>query len=250
MSMVGKKTVFRLWLGALVTAFSAEAASAQPARIIILRHGEKQDTYQLCDIGQQRALALRAQYLGKGAERSLFQDGQAPAAFFAITLHTLELIAPVASSWGLPVTDYAEVPQPSTGDKAKDRAAVDTWRDQLTQTAVRDLMTDPRWDGKVVVLAWEHDHIAHKSAPDEDTLYGLLKLGRIPGDPVPKTWPGSNYDYFWILDYKPGSTCPCDLLRKNRYSTGVLPVFRPMTGTRPSPCRRVASASIEGSMGS
>ena len=25
---------------------------------------------------------------------------------------------------------------------------------------------------------------------------------------VPKTWPDSNYDYFWIVDYTPGNPVP------------------------------------------
>ena len=46
----------------------ASSAGATPAQIVILRHGEKQDAYRLCDVGVQRSLALAAQYLGKGAK--------------------------------------------------------------------------------------------------------------------------------------------------------------------------------------
>jgi hypothetical protein len=36
---------------------------------------------------------------------------------------------------------------------------------------------------------------------DGDTFWELLKLGDIPNANPPKTWEGSNYDYFWIIDY-------------------------------------------------
>ena len=75
-------------------------AEAVPKEIIILRHGEKQDGYQLCSVGQQRSLALQANYLGKGAASSLFPVGTGPDGIFAITLHTLELASPIAQSWG------------------------------------------------------------------------------------------------------------------------------------------------------
>src|SRR5882757_8292701 len=79
-------------------ALANSAAFSEPARIIILRHGEKQNGYQLCEVGTQRAQALASRYLGKGAEASLFAEGGAPDAFFAITPHTLELVSPAGGS--------------------------------------------------------------------------------------------------------------------------------------------------------
>ena len=82
---------------------------------------------------------------------------------------------------------------------------------QRTQEAAHDVLTDPRYDGKTVVMAWEHNHIAksklEKEYPEEQvTLRQLLHLDRIAD--VPKTWPDSNYDYFWIVDYAPGNPVP------------------------------------------
>jgi len=74
------------------------AAVATPSRIIILRPGEKEDAWKLCGVGQERADALAANYLGRNAAKSLFADGEGPAAFLAITLHTLELAAPAAGT--------------------------------------------------------------------------------------------------------------------------------------------------------
>ena len=60
----------RIILAVLISVL-AQAASAAPARIIILRHGEKADAWKLCKIGQERAQALKLNYLGKNAAKSL-----------------------------------------------------------------------------------------------------------------------------------------------------------------------------------
>jgi hypothetical protein len=92
----------RVVLAALLLWCGLSAAVATPSRIIILRHGEKEDAWKLCGVGQERADALAANYLGRNAAKSLFADGEGPAAFLAITLHTLELAAPAAGTWSLP----------------------------------------------------------------------------------------------------------------------------------------------------
>ena len=57
--------VIRLALAALLCVSWPAPVLAAPARIIILRHGEKADKWKLCDIGQERADALAANYLGR-----------------------------------------------------------------------------------------------------------------------------------------------------------------------------------------
>jgi hypothetical protein len=81
--------VIRLILAALLCLSGLSPVLAIPARIIILRHGEKADKWKLCDVGQERAAALAVNYLGRGAAKSLFAPLEVPGAFFAITLHTL-----------------------------------------------------------------------------------------------------------------------------------------------------------------
>lgn len=180
------------------------SASAAPRKVIVLRHGEKQNAYALCKTGLDRANALAVQYLGKGAANSLFSGSEEPAAFLVITLHTLELAAPAAATWGLPVTMFSVMP----GAKR----AFDTALNTRTQEAMRALMTDPRWSGRTVVLVWEHHHIADKALEGKFpgqriTLRQLLNLDKVAG--VPETWPGQNYDYFWIVQYAtPGSDVP------------------------------------------
>ncbi|MBZ0092930.1 MAG: hypothetical protein K8F27_12020 [Sulfuricellaceae bacterium] len=195
-------------LGAFVFSLGiVPAAEAVPARIIILRHGEKQDSYKLCATGQQRSLALAANYLGKGAANSLFPSGAGPDGIFAITLHTLELASPAAQSWNLPLQLYSIVPLPN--QSKKDEL---TQLNRRTREAAEAVLTDPRWDGKTVVMVWEHHHIADKKLekqfPGEKvTFRQLFHLDTLPD--VPKSWHGGNYDYFWIVDFnKDGSATP------------------------------------------
>ncbi|MGD9921221.1 MAG: histidine phosphatase family protein [Pseudorhodoplanes sp.] len=174
----------------------AVPALALPKTVIILRHGEKENNFALCRIGIDRSLALAAQYLGQGAKQSLFATGERPAAFFAITLHTLELASPAAATWEMPVTTFSAVPLP--------RIDLTPQLNLRTQQAVGALMDDPRYDGKTVVMVWEHHHIAdrrlERKFPDQKvTLRQLLNLDKLAD--VPETWPGRTYDYFWVVEY-------------------------------------------------
>ncbi len=179
---------------ALAGMVGAEAAEARPARIVILRHGEKKNGAELCTVGQLRAQALSDQYLGKGApgNDAMFGKGGTPDAFFAITPHTQETATPSAQSWGKQLTVFS-VPEKDP-DEEHDL-------DKETQKAAAALNTSD-YDGKIVVVVWEHKHIANKDLnKKDDTLRELLKLDDIPDAKVPKTWEGANYDYFWIIDY-------------------------------------------------
>ena len=196
----------RIILAALLLAACAQTALAAPARIIILRHGEKADKWKLCEIGRQRADALALNYLGKGAAKSLFTEGNDPAFFFAITMHTLELASPAAAGWSKPLILYSVVPEKGADDDEK----VETLN-RRTQEAASNIMQNPALNGKTVVMVWEHKHIANEKLEAKFegqgvTLRHLLKLDILPG--VPKTWPGDTYDYFWIVDFPENSNVP------------------------------------------
>jgi hypothetical protein len=123
------------------------APLAEPARIILMRHAEKLNPYALRDLGIQRALALKSQFLGNGATQSLFAAGEKPDAFLAITLHPIETITPTAQSWELPVIAYTVVPTKEDDDPARELD-----QNLRTQQAAHDVMTDPRYAGKIVVM--------------------------------------------------------------------------------------------------
>ncbi len=197
--------LLRCFGAGLIVSMGPAAVLAQPARIIILRHAEKFNRHELCEMGEQRAQALVGQFLGRGAQQSLFPAGQKPDAFLAITAHTIETITPSAESWNSPVIVY------KVSGKKEDEEAKEIDINRRTQEAAHDVLTDPRYAGKTVVIAWEHNHIAkarlESDYPGEQvTLRQLLQLDQLAD--VPKTWPDSNYDYFWIVDYAPGNSVP------------------------------------------
>jgi hypothetical protein len=168
---------------------------AHPARIIILRHGEKKNASKLCSVGQLRAQALSDQYLGKGApgNDTIFGKGGKPDAFFAITDHTKETATPSAQSWGKQPTVFS-VPAKDPNQESD--------LDAQTEKAAAALASS-EYDGKIIVVVWEHPHIANKKLNRTGvTLWSLLNLGKIPNAAVPEeTWQRVNYDYFWVIDY-------------------------------------------------
>jgi hypothetical protein len=196
--------VIRLVVALLLCVF-AQAALAAPARIIILRHGEKADDWKLCEIGQQRARALALNYLGRDAAKSLFPAGDEPAFFFTITLHTIELATPAVETWSKPLILYSVMPQKN--DKGDFTKALN----RRTQAAARNILANPALQGKTVVLVWEHKHIANEKLAanfegEQVTLRQLFKLDILPG--VPKTWPDETFDYFWIVEFPENSNVP------------------------------------------
>jgi hypothetical protein len=198
--------MIRAIVAILVLVAPVSSALAAPSRIIILRHGETADPRKLCEIGEQRAKALALNYLGREAVKSLFAQGEEPAFFFAITLHTAELAASAVASWNKPLIFYSVLPQ--AGQSSEDFAKA---LNRRTQEAARNVLTNPALEGKTVVMVWEHEHIASealgaKFENDPVTLRQLFKLDILPG--VPKTWPNENYDYFWILDFPANSNVP------------------------------------------
>lgn len=216
--------MFRIGLACLTfvcTAFLPVLAEAAPARIILLRHAEKRDDFRLCDVGLQRARALADQYLGSEARTPLLAPGQRPGAVFAVTLHALETAAPSSASWMQPVVLYAVLPEEIQG-YSDWRAGFPSAIAERSRWVTRLLMEDTHWTGKTVFVVWEHHAIANealeKANPGQQmTLRQTLGLDRLPD--VPRTWPDSSYNYFWIIDFAPDGT-PVKFEMKKQVFTG------------------------------
>jgi hypothetical protein len=128
----------------------------------------------------------------RAGERHDLRQGRAPDAFFAITVHTQETAKPSAQSWEKQLTVFPIAPKDPDEDNDLDK--------QTKKAAAA--LDSAEYDGKIVVVVWEHKHIAKKDLnKDGDTLWSLLKLDKIPNADPPKTWEGVNYDYFWVVDY-------------------------------------------------
>ena len=197
--------LIRLALAAVMAICLATSVFAAPKRIIILRGGEAADDYRLCSIGKQRAEALKYNYLGKDAAKSLFDKDEPPAFFFAITPSTAELVTPAVTSWNKPIILYSVLPQDNAEETTKAL-------DERTRAVTANILTNPALKGKTVVMVWEQHHIADpKLDADREreegvTLRKLFRMDILPG--VPAAWPDDTYDYFWILDFPDGSNVP------------------------------------------
>jgi hypothetical protein len=178
--------------------------AAGPRRVILLRHGEKSTPYELTPTGELRAQALAHQFLGAGGSHSLFSSKDKPVAFLSMTLHTIELITPAAATWSLPTVAYSYVPSSVV---AQDEVLA---LNKRTQEAAYDLFHNSKWNGRTVVICWEHDHIASEKLEQQFpgelvTWRQLLHLEKLPEpyrSQVPESWEGDNYDYFWIITFR------------------------------------------------
>jgi hypothetical protein len=140
---------------ALVGLPGVDMARARPARIIFLRHGEKKNGDELCSVGQLRAEALSAQYLGKGApgNNTVFDRGGKSDAFFAITTHTQETASPSAQTWDKQPTAFSVPPHDPNEDADLN----------LQTRAAAKALTSSEYDGKIVVVVGAQTHCEQQS---------------------------------------------------------------------------------------
>ena len=197
--------ILRATIASVVLTALPVATTAAPARIVILTNSEAADAWRLCEIGQQRAEALRYNYLGDKAAKSLFKEGEPPAFFFAITPLTVATATPASLSWRKPIIHYSVMPQ---DDAKKTEEALH----ERTREAAGNILNNPALRGKTVVMVWDRRHIAD---PDFEakyeresavTLRQLFHLDIVPG--VPREWPKDNHDYFWFVVFPDGSNVP------------------------------------------
>lgn len=197
--------MLRAVLVSLLVVGTLHSAAAAPSRIVILRGGETASDGTLCGIGKQRAQALKYNYLGKKAAKSLFTEEAPPAFFFAITPATAALATPATESWGKPIIFYSVLPQDS------EKKTVEALNAR-TRAAAGNILNNPALKGKTVVLVWERTHIADPTLDAKYereaavTLRQLFHLDILPG--VPREWPKDSHGYFWILEFPENSNVP------------------------------------------
>jgi hypothetical protein len=116
----------------------------------------------------------------------------------------------------LPVIAYSVV-IPDDGDDDDDEAAQSKESKELdarTKDAVRDVLNDHAYDGKIVIMVWEHKRIANKKHNATQTsLWALLHLDQAP-TPPPAKWEGTNYNFFWIVTYGSGNRVKVETSRQ------------------------------------
>ena len=147
-------------------------AVAAPAEVLLIRHAEKPDSGpDLNARGYQRAQAL-VQFFETSPEVTRFGT---PVAIYGAapkkkggSVRSIETVAPTAKALGLEVdTDYTK----------KD-----------VEDAADEVMKTKAYDGKTVLMAWEH-----KKIPDLAAAFGV--------DDAPDTWASDVFDRVWVIDF-------------------------------------------------
>ena len=146
-------------------------AHAMPSKIILIRHGEeplgKIEGTELSEVGWKRAHALPILF-GKANINELIalkphkKKG---------SIRSIQTLQPLSSTLGL------QIQTPYT-------------RDQVPEL-VSMLAHDSKYEGKVVLIAWQHDTLA-------DIAH---QLG---ASQAPIEW-GKRFDRYWVLEFKNGT---------------------------------------------
>ena len=151
-------------------------AHATPAQIVFLRHGEKPEQgAELNERGRERATALvglftrDARVLEHGPAVGIFAMRPAKAHGSVRAIQTME---PTCRALSL------------TPDTSLTRAEI--------KPLVRAINSNPAYEGKTVIVCWEHDVI-----PEMLKAFGW-KTG-------PTHWADKSYDRLWVLDFKDGA---------------------------------------------
>lgn len=158
-------------LGSALLFLTATVSWAMPAQVLIIRHAEKDGGSDLSPQGYQHAQAL-VQYFQTNADVTQYGT---PAAIFAEapkgpdgSRRAIETVTPLATALGLPV------------------------QDEFTKKHIQELVTliesSPQFDGRMVLICWEHKVIDQMAA-----AFGV--------NPMPDPYPSSRFDLVWEINF-------------------------------------------------
>jgi broad specificity phosphatase PhoE len=161
---------------ALVVALAVCAtAQAQPRQVLIIRHAERPDgdSVHLSPEGQKRAEALPGLFTKRANRPDPFPS---PDFIFATkkSSHSnrpVETVRPLARALNLDSDDRFK------GDET-DRLAA-------------ELLTNPRYAGKTVLVCWHHGMVPELAR-------------QLKAEDVPDQWKPSAFDRVWVITYKDG----------------------------------------------
>jgi hypothetical protein len=162
-------------VSAALLVFAGCQAHGSPAQIIFLRHAEKPEVgAELNERGRARASAL----VGLLTHDARVLEHGPAVAIFAMRPHgkrgsvrAIQTMEPTARALGL------------TSDTHLTREEI--------VPLVHAIMSAKAYEGKTVIVCWEHDVIPKM----------LKAFGWTSG---PTTWSGKSYDRLWLLDFEAG----------------------------------------------
>jgi len=165
--------------------FCSAAAFAAPAQVIFIRHAEKPgNSNELSEKGFRRAQALVKFFL---SEPAVTRYGP-PAAIYAAapkhedsSIRSIQTVTPLAKAVRLSINK-------------------DFTRGE-TRKLARSIMQNPAYEGKMVLVCWQHGALVdavRDLAEESGASQKLLKA-------LPLEWPDEIFDRAWILDFDRGS---------------------------------------------
>ncbi|WP_413290587.1 histidine phosphatase family protein [Bdellovibrio sp. HCB337] len=149
-------------------AFTA-VGHAMPSKIILIRHGEEptgNEGTELSDIGWERANGLPALFQNEGITHLIALKPHKKKG----SIRSIQTLQPISEAYGL------ELHTPFNRDQVSD--------------LVQLLSESSELDGKVVLIAWQHETLA-------DIAHGL------GATQAPSEW-GKVFDRYWVLESKNG----------------------------------------------
>lgn len=164
-SSVCMKTLILLSMLMLV----AGVAQALPSKVILIRHGEEplgDEGRELSDIGWERARGLVGLFEGQGITRLVALQPHKKKG----SIRSIQTLEPISESLGLALE------WPYTRDQVSD--------------LVQMLVHDSKYDGQVVLVAWQHETLA-------EIAHGL------GANRAPEKW-GKVFDRYWVLEFSDG----------------------------------------------
>lgn len=167
----------------LITAIvlGAGTAFAAPAQVILIRHGEKPEVgAELNAQGFKRAQALVKFFT---TEAAVTRYGT-PAAIYATgpknedsSVRSIQTVTPLANALNI-------------------RINASFTRGQ-TNKIVRDLMENPAYEGRMVLISWQHKNLV-------EIAQNIAAYNNSPAVAIPLLWPDQSFDRVWILDLSKG----------------------------------------------
>lgn len=149
------------------------AAWSMPAQVLILRHAEKiEESNHLSAAGYERARRLVG-FFNANIRTHVF--GQ-PVVIYSsykpgTSLRSVETMMPTAQALGLKM--------------------IKNYFKKDTKDMVREILNEPAYDGKTVIICWQHTNI-------------INILHDFGSDFIPADWPGSVFDQVMVLNENHG----------------------------------------------
>jgi len=155
----------------LVACSIAANVEAVPRQVVLIRHAEKPDTGDtLSKQGFQRAAALVPFF----TQLPTVVDFRPCVGIYApcssknhASTRSIQTVSALANAWRVPF--YVKY---TVGD---------------TVNLVSEIMTKPEYDGRMVLLCWQHEHIQEITQ-----LFGVANA---------PAWPKDAFDRVWVLDF-------------------------------------------------